>query len=248
MKIKNIENTKKQNIKPPLPISVPSENSVVSVVKKAKKHYLFKNAVFVKTAVHPKDFPVLKGDSGALLPEIAVAGRSNVGKSSLLNHLFQSPGLVKTSSTPGKTQALNFFKLNGALAFTDLPGYGYAEVPLQVRQSWGPMIQGYLKEREALKLILFLIDIRREPNDEDRQMVEWVAQNGKSMILVLTKIDKVKANEKEANTRKILKLLQAENIHYVHYSATKDVGRLKLIQMIGDALNCEMGEDDETSP
>ncbi|HEY4831767.1 MAG TPA: ribosome biogenesis GTP-binding protein YihA/YsxC, partial [Waddliaceae bacterium] len=114
----------------------------------------FRKAKFVKTALLPKDYPNLKTPSGDNIPEIAVAGRSNVGKSSLLNHLFQCKGLVKTSSSPGKTQALNFFAVDEMLAFVDLPGYGFANVPEKVRKQWGPMIQTYLENRPTLKLIL----------------------------------------------------------------------------------------------
>lgn len=203
--------------------------------------YIFKNARFVKSVGSGKNYPTLKLDSGKEMPEIAVAGRSNVGKSSLLNHLFQSKDLVKTSSVPGKTQLLNFFTLNEALAFVDLPGYGYAKVPLEVRKQWGPMIQAYLEKREALKLILFLFDIRRVPNDEDRQFLEWMAAADKGVILVLTKIDKVGTSEKHTNTRKILEGFNSENLHYVHYSATKNIGRKELIAIINDAL------EDETS-
>lgn len=201
--------------------------------------YAFINARFIKTAIWPKDYPTLKDDRGNLLPEIAVAGRSNVGKSSLLNHLFQSKGLVKTSSVPGKTQAINFFVVNDKLCFVDLPGYGYAKVPQSTRKEWGPMVERYLKEREALKIILFLFDIRRMPNDEDRQLMDWVAQNEKAMILVFTKIDKVSSNEKKANASKILQAFAAGNIHSVFYSATKNIGRKELITMLADALKDE---------
>jgi GTP-binding protein len=201
------------------------------------KAILFKNARFIKTAMQSKDYPTLRDESGNILPEIAVAGRSNVGKSSLLNHLFQHKGLVKTSSTPGKTQALNFFTLNDQLAFVDLPGYGYAKVPIEVRKKWGPMVQNYLKAREPLKLILFLFDIRREPNEEDKQFLEWAALHEKSVILVLTKVDKVKANEKKANTQKILKAFDTENLHYLYYSSTENLGRKELIAMLLDAMS-----------
>ena len=140
----------------------------------------FKNAKFVKTGMTPKDFPVMRDLSGDPLPEVAVAGRSNVGKSSLLNNLFQHKGLVKTSSTPGKTQAINFFSLNDMLAFVDLPGYGYAEVPEKIRKQWGPMVQGIWNAGQRLKLILFLFDIRRMPNEDDEQFLEWVARNQKA--------------------------------------------------------------------
>ena len=158
-------------------------------------------AKFVKTAILPKDYPVIRNIRGKILPEIAVAGRSNVGKSSLLNHLFHSRHLVKTSSTPGKTQALNFFIFEDEIAFADLPGYGYAQVPHGVKKQWGPMVQAYLEKRETLKLILFLMDIRRIPNEDDLQFLDWVVHCQKSMIMVLTKVDKVKAKERKANTQ-----------------------------------------------
>lgn len=201
--------------------------------------YLFKNAQFIKTVVSEKNYPVLRDSSGHLLPEIAVAGRSNVGKSSLLNHLFNSKGLVKTSATPGKTQALNFFTLNDQLSFVDLPGYGYAEVPQGVRKNWGTMVRSYLEKRDLLKLILFLFDVRRTPNAEDMQLMEWIIHYQKAMILVLTKVDKVNQSEKILNTRRILQAFNYENLHHIHYSTTKNIGRNELIAMISDAIRDE---------
>ena len=193
-------------------------------------------ARFIKTAILPQDYPILRNAKGQILPEIAVAGRSNVGKSSLLNHLFHTKHLVKTSSTPGKTQALNFFIFEDHLAFADLPGYGYAQVSQSVRKQWGPMVQTYLEKRETLKLVLFLIDIRRVPNQDDLQFLDWIVQSQKGMILVLTKVDKVNLNERKANTVKILDALGASNIHYVYYSTTQNKGRKELLAMIADAL------------
>jgi len=206
----------------------------------------FKGAQFIKTAMLPKDYPVLRDESGNIVTEIAVAGRSNVGKSSLLNHLFHAKNLVKTSSTPGKTQAINFFRVGDKLCFVDLPGYGYAKVSIEVKKNWGPMIQTYLKERKSLKLILFLFDIRRMPTQEDIQFLNWVAENDKSMILVLTKIDKVTRNEKNINTQKIIQAFNTGNLHHVHYSVPKNVGHKELSGMIEDALSCEeKGDEDE---
>jgi GTP-binding protein len=207
------------------------------------KRYTFKNAKFVTSAVHPKSFPILRTLQGGIMPEIAVVGRSNVGKSSLLNNLFKQQGLVKTSSTPGKTQMLNFFTLDEALAFVDLPGYGFANAPLSVRKQWGPMIKSYLENRESLKVILCLFDIRRTPGEEDLQMLELAARSQKATILVLTKVDKVGQNEKIYNTRHILNAFNAINLHYVHYSTTKNVGRKELIHMLCDALEDETTED-----
>jgi GTP-binding protein len=205
------------------------------------KTYSFKNAKFIKSAIQPKDYPVLRNLQGERLPEIAVAGRSNVGKSTLLNHLFHRKDLVKTSATPGKTQMLNFFTVGEQLAFVDLPGYGYAQVPQAVRKQWGPMVQNYLKNREELKIILCLFDIRRIPNEEDFQMLEWAALSEKGVILVLTKVDKVTKNEKVKNTNLILNAFGMANLHYIHYSATKNIGSKELIAMLQDALN----DDDE---
>jgi len=196
----------------------------------------FTRPKFVKTVVHSKDYPRLRDFSGEMLPEIAVLGRSNVGKSSLLNHLFQFRGMARISSKPGKTQAVNFFSVNDELAFVDLPGYGYANVPLSVRKKWGPMVQTYLEERKSLKLVLFLFDIRRSPNEEDKQLLEWIEYYKLAMILVITKTDKVKRNEVMTNTRKILEAFDAENLHYVHYSVTKNIGRKALIAMLNDAM------------
>lgn len=206
--------------------------------------YVFKNAKFITSATKASAYPSMKLPSGELMTEIAVAGRSNVGKSSLLNNLFQSRDLVKTSSVPGKTQLINFFTLTDTLSFVDLPGYGYAKVPMSVRKKWGPMIQEYLEKRSQLKLILLLFDIRRVPNDEDRELIEWIVAAEKSVILVLTKVDKVTKNEKVANTAKILRAFNCENLHYTHYSSTKNVGRKELISMLIDALAVDEIEEE----
>ena len=201
----------------------------------------FRNAKFATSAANTKGYPKLVDKKGHLLPEIAVAGRSNVGKSSLLNHLFQTKGLVKTSATPGKTQLINFFTVDDKLAFVDLPGYGYAAVPLPLKQKWGPMIQDYLTQREQLKLILFLFDIRRIPNQDDLQLLEWIIHANKAVILVFTKVDKVTRNEKVANTKQILEAFGV-GLQYVCTSALKNQGRGELAGMIQEALQEEEGE------
>lgn len=198
-------------------------------------------AQFIKTAVLPKDYPLIRNESGRILPEVAVAGRSNVGKSSLLNDLFGTNQFVKTSSTPGKTQAINFFTFEN-IAFADLPGYGYAKVSRSVKKGWGSMIQTYLSDRKELKLILFLLDIRRIPSDEDLQFLDWVVHHEKAMIAVMTKVDKVTLNERNRNMNKILEGLRASNIHCVYYSVTKNQGRKELMAMISEALKDESSE------
>lgn len=193
------------------------------------------NPQFIKTAIKEKDYPVLRNDHGDIMPEIAVAGRSNVGKSSLLNNLFRKD-LVKTSATPGKTQHLNFFTVNDSICFVDLPGYGFAQVPPEVRKQWGPMVQAYLENREQLKMMFLLFDIRRTPNKDDMIMLEWAKYNQVPVILVLTKVDKVGNNEKRAQTQKILKAFDDESLPYLHYSVTKNIGRIELIHKLEEQL------------
>jgi len=202
----------------------------------------FKNPVFVKTALKPEQYPKLFREDGAPMTEIAVAGRSNVGKSSMINHLFRHKKMARTSATPGKTQALNFYTIDGEVAFADLPGYGFAKVPEKIRRSWGPMIQSYLENRDRLKLILFLFDIRRMPNDDDRQLLEWIIHNEKSMILVLTKVDKLNRGERKAKAEKIVQAFGAENIQSTFYSVPKNIGRQELIRLIHEALITEEEE------
>jgi len=201
------------------------------------------SAKFIKTAILPKDYPLIRNLSGELLPEVAVVGRSNVGKSSLLNTLFATKNLVKTSSTPGKTQALNFFSFNNEIAFADLPGYGFAKVPLSVKKEWGPMVQAYLEERRTLKLILLLMDIRRTPNEEDLQFLEWAIHTNRAIILVLTKCDKVTQSQQHELSKGILDAMHVENLHHVCFSAVKHRGRKELLRLIGEAIADESSDE-----
>jgi GTP-binding protein len=146
------------------------------------------SAEFVLSAKEPAHYPL------AALPEIAFAGRSNVGKSSLINALLKRKGLARTSDTPGRTQEINFFTVNNRLAFIDLPGYGYAKVPEKIRKNWGPMIEIYLRERQTLRLVVLILDIRRDPSAEDRQLIGWLQFYSLRFLIVLTKIDKVSRN------------------------------------------------------
>lgn len=213
-----------------------------SLKQRIRMHYRFKKAQFIKSAVWDREFPPGKQGQGQIWPEIAVVGRSNVGKSTLLNDLFQEKNLVKTSSVPGKTQLINFFSLDEELLFADLPGYGYAKAPLAVKKRWGPMIENYLQKRENLKLLLFLLDIRRHPSPEDKEMLELAIKYQKAVIFVLTKVDKVSNGEKARNTQAILKEFGAANLHYVHYSVVERIGRKQLIAMMTEALLDELSE------
>jgi GTP-binding protein len=143
------------------------------------------SAEFVISAVGPKQYPT----DG--LPEIALVGRSNVGKSSLLNKMMNRKTLVKTSSKPGKTQTLNYFLVNNMLYFVDFPGYGYAKVAKSVKQTWGKMIEGYLKNRDELRFVIQLIDVRHPPTKDDVAMYDWCKEIGLDTIIVATKADKI---------------------------------------------------------
>jgi GTP-binding protein len=153
------------------------------------------SAEFVISAVGPKQFPQ---DSK---PQIAIAGRSNVGKSSIINSLLHRKHLVKTSQTPGKTQLINFFIINESFYFVDLPGYGYARVPHAVTDAWAPMIEGYLKNSPRLSAVVVLLDSRREPDERDVQLIKWLRQYDLPVIYALTKIDKLNRQEIERARR-----------------------------------------------
>ncbi|OHE16484.1 MAG: YihA family ribosome biogenesis GTP-binding protein [Syntrophobacterales bacterium GWC2_56_13] len=155
------------------------------------------SAEFVLSAKEPAHYPP------AVLPEIAFAGRSNVGKSSLINTLVKRKGLARTSNTPGRTQEINFFTVNNRFAFIDLPGYGYAKVPEAIRKQWGPMIETYLRERQTLRLVVLILDIRRDPSDEDHQLIGWLQFYRLRFLIVLTKIDKVSRNQLAERKRRI---------------------------------------------
>lgn len=157
--------------------------------------------------VHSAEFvtsaPALKNCPAADLPEIAFAGRSNVGKSSLINCLLNRRGLVRTSSTPGRTQLLNFFAINETFYFVDLPGYGFARAPRSVREQWQPMVHGYLHGRSTLKAVVWLLDVRRDPNREDLQFLDWLEGSEIPTIPVVTKVDKISRNQLQRRMAKI---------------------------------------------
>ena len=126
------------------------------------------------------------------LPEIAFAGKSNVGKSSLINALMNRKALARTSAQPGKTQTINFYNINDAMYLVDLPGYGYAKVAQEIREKWGKLIERYLHGSKQLRAVFLLIDIRHEPSENDRRMYEWIVYNGYDPIIIATKLDKIK--------------------------------------------------------
>lgn len=177
------------------------------------------SAQYVKSGTAPKHYPPPD------LPEIAFAGRSNVGKSSLINTLVNRKGLAKTSNTPGRTQALNFFAINDRWYFTDLPGYGYAKVPEAIKRLWGPMAETYLQERKNLRLVLLILDIRRDPNADDRSLLEWLQAYQVPYLLVITKADKLSRGQAKNRQQDIARLMGVEPASTVLFSAKTGEGR-----------------------
>ena len=191
------------------------------------------SAEYIKSATRADQAPSSR-------PAVIFAGRSNVGKSSLLNRLVRHKGLARTSSTPGRTREIVYFNVNGRFNFIDLPGYGYAKVPLEVRRRWGPMIEGFLKRVEGVRLVVLLIDVRRTPGKEDFQMIEWLASRDTPYIFAVTKSDKVGKNELQ---RRIATLVRAfgleDDSSLVPVSARTGMGIDDLLGVIGSVLEDE---------
>jgi GTP-binding protein len=161
------------------------------------------DAAFLKSAFQESQYPPPDKT------EVAFAGRSNVGKSSLLNTLVNRKNLARTSSTPGRTQALNFFRVNDRFTFVDLPGYGYARVSLEVKRAWRRMVETYLRHRPNLKAVVVIVDIRRGLEKEERELIEWLCREGKNVVLVLTKIDKLTRRDRASRVRQMEKDVSA---------------------------------------
>lgn len=155
----------------------------------------FASARFLTSALAEPEWPLVKGPQGNLLPEIAFVGRSNVGKSSLINALTQQKGLAKTSSIPGKTQRMNFFLIDEKLLLVDLPGYGYAKAPKTYAEDWSKAIDAYFTKRGSLRLLILLIDSRRELSPEDHLVIHWAEAKSLPLLLVFTKTDKLSSSE-----------------------------------------------------
>jgi GTP-binding protein len=186
------------------------------------------SARFVKSATKTDEFPRDRR------PEIAFCGRSNIGKSSLLNALTNSRGLARTSASPGRTQTINFFQINERLYFVDLPGYGYAKVSKTVRETWGPMIESYLRQRDQLKLILMLVDSRMPPTESDIVMKSWLDHHRIPNAVVLTKTDKISRNQLNQALRTGAKTLNTKEI--IAFSAVTGLGKEELLSKIGTAV------------
>ncbi len=190
-----------------------------------------KEVEFVKSAVKPDQYPEYD------FPEIGFAGRSNVGKSSLINTLIQRKGLVKTSSKPGCTQLINFFLVNGDLSFVDLPGYGYAKVSKKIRAQWQPMVELYLSKRESLLGLVLLIDIRRDPGKEEFDLVKWLESHGTPYLIVLTKADKLSKTKQAKRLTAICSQLNREEQGVILFSTKTRQGRETVLDEINNLID-----------
>jgi len=175
------------------------------------------SAEFILSASSPKQFPI-----DPKLPEIAFAGRSNVGKSTLINSLLNRKKLVKTSSTPGKTQLINFFKINNKFNFVDLPGYGYAKVSESLRKQWKSLIEAYLNERELLRKVVLIVDSRHQPTFQDKQLKEWLEYYKRPTLIVASKTDKLKRNQIQKHLKQIQQNMSLEIKPLGHSSLQND--------------------------
>jgi GTP-binding protein len=191
------------------------------------------SAEFITSATKPSQYPP------ARLAEVAFAGRSNVGKSSLINTIVNRKRLVKTSSTPGRTRLINFFDINQRMGFVDLPGYGYAKVPLSVRKKWGPMIETYLSGRETLRGVVVIMDIRRIPGQEELNLLGWLNHYAIAGILVLTKTDKLSKNKQTKQVNLIAQTLARDKNDFILFSAKSRRGRDALWNAILSLVDIE---------
>lgn len=172
------------------------------------------------------------------LPEIAFAGKSNVGKSSLINGLMNRKSLARTSSQPGKTQTINYYNVNSELYFVDLPGYGYATANEAVKAQWGKLIEDYLHQSKKILAVFLLIDIRHGPSENDRIMYDWILERGYKPIIIATKLDKIKRSQIAKQTKLICDTLQVEEgTQVLPYSALNKQGREEIYDLIDSMMD-----------
>lgn len=192
----------------------------------------------IKTVRFTKSVVDVAGIPDDPFPHIAIAGRSNVGKSSLINALLQRKALARTSSSPGRTRMINFFLVNESFYLVDLPGYGYASVDYKTRLSWGPLVHDYLDSSTKLQQVIMLLDLRRNVTQGDGQLLQWLAVHQKPVTLVLTKADKFKASKRANQVRQWQRELAAVGIREapIIFSVPKKLGRDHLLEVIARSV------------
>lgn len=178
------------------------------------------------------------------LPEVAFAGKSNVGKSSLINGLINRKALARTSGQPGKTRTINYYNVENMLYFVDLPGYGYAKAAKTSREEWGKMIEYYLKKRQELKMVVLLVDIRHEPSENDQLMANWIRGNGFEPVVIATKADKIKRSQLQKHLSMIRKGLSLKNEnHILPFSSMTKQGKDEIWSVIETELGLNIEEE-----
>ena len=198
-----------------------------------------KQAEFVKSAVYEKDYPMELNNI-----EFAFVGRSNVGKSSLINSITGRKKLAKTSKTPGRTQLINYFKINNEFYIVDLPGYGFAKVPKEMKAEWGKTMERYVASNRK-KLVFVLLDIRRIPSEEDMEMLVWLDHHDIPFKIIFTKMDKVSNNEKFKCLKDIKKKVEFHNDDVLFHSSLNDTGKEDILNYIESLLIKEEEEKKE---
>jgi GTP-binding protein len=183
----------------------------------------------------------------AELPEVAFAGRSNVGKSSLLNRLIHRKKFARVSNTPGRTREVNFFKVNGTFVLVDLPGYGYARISKEKRAEWKPLIESYLRGSPQLRGIVQLLDVRHDPTNDDRQMLDFLGELGVPTIIVLTKIDKLRPSERKQRLPALAETLGIDDDQMIPFSAVTGEGRDELAEAMEALLSQPSWKEDSSS-
>jgi len=196
------------------------------------------SAEFVKSATKPSEYP--PGN----LPEVAIAGKSNVGKSSLINTLVNRKNLARTSSQPGRTQTINFFRVNEKLSLVDLPGYGFARAPLEVRKAWKPMVETYLQTRKAIRLVILILDARRGLSPDDTTLLDWLDYHDLPALIVLTKADKLSQFERARQKKGLAATPLMEGRPLLFFSALTGEGKEEMWNLIRESASGDADGDD----
>jgi GTP-binding protein len=187
-------------------------------------------AEFIKSATKPSEYPA------GNFPEVAIAGKSNVGKSSLINTLVNRKNLARTSSSPGRTQSLNFFRVNDKLSLVDLPGYGYAKVALETRKSWKPMVESYLQVREEIRLVILIMDARRGASPDDLDLLDWLDHHRIPSLIVFTKADKLSQLERARQRKNLAENSLLAGRTHLFFSAQTGEGKEELWKKIQERV------------